>query len=403
MMIRVPSYSFALLGLLAAAFSASAPAAATELAPLPAGCQLAGKRFDLASAARAPKAVFPPTQLQVRVPVDPVVLPSGAFRYLVYELHLQNFGGLALHLAAIEVSGSHGAALKPVAQYGPGDLTPILQRVGFDSAEDGAIQPGGTVVAFLCIALGRNVQVPDQLRHRVVLADADIEGPALAINGAPLPVLGRPLVGPDWNPRNGPHAGSHHRTGLFVADGLATISRRYAIDWRKSRQGASFSGDPRDLRSYFSYGEKVLAVADGTVVVANDGMPDNIPKTDAGFELAVPLTMETIVGNAVVIDMGGGHLASYSHLQQASVQVRAGERVRRGQLIGRVGNSGDARWPHLHFQVSGKPNPMSGEGEAFVIDSYRQKSADGKWETRTGEFPWGDSEVIDFGPDASAR
>ena len=402
MTIKVSPQFFAFLGLLAAVFAAPAPATALEPAPLPAGCQLAGMRPHPAIAVTVPEAAFPPTQLQIRVPVDPALLPSGEFKFLIYELHLQNFGGRALNLEVIDVSGSSGAAQKPVVQYGAADLKPILHHVGFDSANDRAIRPGGTVVAFLCIAFGRNVQVPDQLRHRIVLADAVIDGPAVAVNRARVPVLGRPLVGTDWNPRNGPHAGSHHRTGLFVSDGLATISRRYAIDWRKSRQGTSFSGDPRDVRSYFSYGEKVLAVADGTVVFSSDGMPDNIPKTDAGFEPAVPLTMDNIAGNAVVIDVGGGHLASYSHLQAASVQVRAGERVRQGQLIGRVGNSGDARWPHLHFQVSGKPNPMAGEGEAFVIGSYRQKSAGGKWETRTEEFPWGDSEVIDFGPDASA-
>ena len=352
----------------------------------------------------SPKNTFPPTQLQIRVPVDPVPLPSGAFKYLIYELHIQNFGANGLNLAAIEVSASRGTLQQPVAQFRGAELKPILHHVGSDSTDDvRAIAPGGTVVAFLCVAFSGNAQIPDQLRHRIVLADTYVDGPAVLIKRSDLPVLGRPVVGSDWNPRNGPHLESHHRTGLFVTEGMATISRRYAIDWRKSRGGASFSGNSRDVHSYFSYGEKVLAVADGTVVFVNDGMPDNIPKTEAGFEPAVPLTMANIAGNAIVIDVGGGHLASYSHLQAASVRVKQGERVRRGQLIGRVGNSGDARWPHLHFQVSDKPNPMAGEGEAFVIDSYRQKRADGQWETRTMQFPWGDTDVIDFGLDGGTH
>lgn len=258
------------------------------------------------------------------------------------------------------------------------------------------------MVAFLCVAFDKTLPIPARLRHRIVLDGAIADGPVVDVRRTALPMLGRPLTGSGWLPRNGPHAGSHHRMGLFVADGLATISRRYAIDWHKSKQGATFSGDPRDLHAYYAYGENVLAVASGTVVAASDGMPDNIPKTEAGFATAVPMSMASIAGNAIVIALGDGQLASDSHLQAGSVRVKTGEHVKRGQMIARVGNSGDARWPHLHFQVTDRVHALMGEGSPFVIDHYLIQQPGATWEARSGEFPWGDTAVIDFGPGASA-
>ena len=91
-------------------------------------------------------------------------------------------------------------------------------------------------------------------------------------------------------------------------------------------------------------------------------------------------------------------MASYSHLQPFSLRVKTGDRVRRGQPIAQIGNSGDSRWPHLHFQVSTAINALSGEGEPFVIDRYRVKAEGKQWESRVRDFPWGDSAVVDFGP-----
>lgn len=78
------------------------------------------------------------------------------------------------------------------------------------------------------------------------------------------------------------------------------------------------------------------------------------------------------------------------------MRVKPGERVQRGQVLGRVGNSGDARLPHLHFQVSTAPDILTSEGLPFVIDQYRLKVGDKDWETQTREFPLGEA-LIDFG------
>ena len=106
--------------------------------------------------------------------------------------------------------------------------------------------------------------------------------------------------------------------------------------------------------------------------------------------------MENLAGNFITIDVGNGQYAQYMHLQPGSVRVKAGDKVRKGQLVARVGNSGDARVPHLHFQVVTGTDILDGEGVPYLIDRFRMRVGEGKWEARTREYPL-DSAVIDFG------
>ena len=379
---------------------------------LPHGCEPASYTSagapTSAPAAPAPP-VFPPIQLQVRTPLAPTLLPSAGRGYLVYELHLQNFSAGPMRLRGIQVLDADRPALAPLAELKEAQLAARLRRLtigggdgdneGDNNADLRVLGAGQGVVAFLCLAFDGKAAVPDRLRHRVLLDGTSTDGPAVGTHGTALRVLGRPLVGTGWSPDNNPSLDSHHRMGLWVADGVAQISRRYAVDWKKyDVQGKSWSGDARDVRAYHAYGKKVLAVADGTVVAAADRYPDNIPRTPAGFETAVPITLESVAGNRVVIDLGGGQYAYYAHLQPGSVRVKAGERVRRGQPLARVGNSGDAREPHLHFQLGDSPDVLASEGLPQLFDRYRTRAGDGTWVTRTQEYPMGDA-VVDFGPD----
>ena len=70
-----------------------------------------------------------------------------------------------------------------------------------------------------------------------------------------------------------------------------------------------------------------LAVADATVVVARDGFPDNVPRYEGQFHTAVPITIDTALGNRITLDLGGGQFAHYVHLQPGSVRVKSGDMV----------------------------------------------------------------------------
>lgn len=365
-------------------------ASAATAAPVPEGCALAGAPAALLPSA-APAGALLPAQLEVRTPFEPTAFPSGGRNYLIYELHLRNFAGEPLDLQGIEVIEANGAG-KPIAVFGaeplPSLLFPRAHHLSTEEADDSRqLASGEGTVAYLCLAFGPGMAVPAQLRHRVRLKQGHANGPVIGTAHTRLRTLAPPVGGGDWIAAGGPGNTSHHRVGLLVMGGNARISRRYAIDWRQTRGGATFAGDAADARAHHAYGQPVYAVADGTVVAAKDGFPDNVPRTANGFETAVPVTMETIAGNAVTLDLGDGQFALYAHLAPGSVRVKQGDRVKRGQALGRIGNSGDSREPHLHFEVTDNAELLAGEGLPYLIDRYALRTQDAGLDARVGELP----------------
>ena len=344
-----------------------------------------------------------PLQLEMRVPFEPTAFPSGPHFYVMYELHLTNFGPTPLSLSRIEVLDADAGAGQPIATFEAEQLEVMLQPLGGKTLsapkERLVISDGQSAIAFMSIAFDRNSHIPGRLLHRVSTADSAAEGTVIATNHTELQVLGPPVEGANWLAEDGPSndQDNHHRRGLIILDGRLVDSRRYAIDWKQIRDGASFSGDARDVHSYYSNEKAVLAVADGRVVTARDGLPDNIPGHGESFHPAVPITLETVAGNTITLDLGGGQFAYYMHLQPGSLRVKAGDRVRRGQVVARIGASGDAREPHLHFEVTTSSKLAAGHGVPYLIDRYRCKStSDGPMELRVHELPLGNS-LVEFG------
>lgn len=94
-----------------------------------------------------------------------------------------------------------------------------------------------------------------------------------------------------------------------------------------------------DLRA--AYGQQVPAVSGGHVAFAGE---------QGGY------------GLTVVVDHGGGLQTRYAHL--SAIDVTAGEDLAAGQVLGRVGQSGRATAPHLHFEVSQGGHPIDPEQAA---------------------------------------
>jgi hypothetical protein len=357
----------------------------------------------------APKASSFPVQLEMRVPFEPTAFPSAGRTHLTYELHLTNFAGNTLTLRRLEVCDADARPAEPIAAYEAEQLDTMLQPVGPSKSANGSsdrsqLAAGGSVVIFLWIAFDRAPHIPNKLRHRIFTTDSMVEGAVIGTHHTELRVLAPPLKGTDWLADDGPSndPDNHHRRGLIVLDGRAQISERYAIDWMQVENGVTFSGDAADKHSYYAYGEPVLAVASGRVVTARDGLLENVPRHNGTFHPAIPITLETIGGNTITLDLGGGQFAHYLHLQPGSLRVKAGDRVRRGQVLARVGNSGDAREPHLHFEVTSSPRLLGGEGLPYVIAGYRAKSVEGSWQLRTRELPLKNM-LIDWSPKVRGR
>jgi murein DD-endopeptidase MepM/ murein hydrolase activator NlpD len=139
-----------------------------------------------------------------------------------------------------------------------------------------------------------------------------------------------------------------------------------------------FRGDAKDVRSYRIYGDPVLAVADATVVAARNDLPDQPPG-----KLPDGLPIDEADGNFVILDIGGGAYALYAHLRPQSVRVIAGDRVRRGDHLGDVGNTGNSQAPHLHFQLMDAPDGLAANGLPYVFDAFAVTAVD---EAGTADF-----------------
>ena len=299
-----------------------------------------------------------PIQLSVPIPPTPFLGDDGQ-RYLVYEVHAANFGARDVLIGKLDVL--QGATT--VASYAETELNSSIIQPGSAAAADRrTLGAGRTAVIFLWIPIK---ETPASLRHRITVGETSLEGATVTPVRAPPVAIGPPLDGGDWLAANGPGKTSQHRRGFVPVEGRGYIGQRFAIDWvRLNPNGQTFTGDQKDNKSYRAYGAETLAVADAVVAATKDGIPENIPGPTSR---AVPITLETVGGNYVVLDLGGGRYAFYAHLQPGSLRVKTGDRVKRGQVIGLVGNSGNSTEPHLHFHVSDGVSPLGSEGLPYAL------------------------------------
>ncbi len=333
-------------------------------------------------------------QLHVDVPYAPTPVAAEGASHLVWELHLTNFGNSAIPLRVIEILDARDDADRSaLARFERSELNamlrPIATAADVDRAREGAadlrvVGPGQRSIAFLWLRLDQGVDPPERLRHRILIRDQWINVPAVTVLTADFAPLAAPLRGRNWLAVNGPGNSSVHRRGVFAVEGRARIAQRFAADWvMVDNQGRTLVGDPDDNSSYLAYGEAVYAVADATVVAVRDDIPENVPGLTSR---AVPVTLDTLAGNYVVLDVHDGRFVFYAHLQPGSIPVLAGDTVAAGQLIGRVGNSGNSTEPHLHFHVADGPT-LASEGLPYTFQRFELIRRDTSVETRRDELP----------------
>jgi murein DD-endopeptidase MepM/ murein hydrolase activator NlpD len=140
--------------------------------------------------------------------------------------------------------------------------------------------------------------------------------------------------------------------------GIRTNPGRYAYDFVPVNvTGAMGNGDNAQNANWIGFGMAIHAPAAGRVCAAHDGVADD--RTYDGD--TYPEHPNGVFGNYVIIDHGNGEFSQLGHMQRGSVRVRAGEQIEPGQVIGAVGASGSALFPHLHYQLTSSCD-QNGEG-----------------------------------------
>ena len=171
----------------------------------------------------------------------------------------------------------------------------------------------------------------------------------------------------EWEVSQG-HNGEHTHKGAW----------RNAWDFIiTDKNGKQFKGSGDFPEDYFCFGKAVTAPFDGTVMEVINSIPDNI---------IGDVDTKNNWGNTVILKHTDEIYSKLSHLKYHSVEVKEGDRVKQGQLLGKCGNSGRSPYPHLHFQFQPTPyiaSPtldyplghylLKGEKYTFETFSFPQK------------------------------
>jgi hypothetical protein len=304
-----------------------------------------------------------------------VAIGSDGRRHLVYELRISNTTASGLEFKSIDILDEpSGKVLASLDRDGLGKRFSIGGRRGAESADLGVGQFG---VLFLHVALDPTAPVPKAIAHRLALRLAQ-PGVDFAATVAQTPivdhppvVLGPPLIGAGYIAADGCCDTIRHVRALLAINGHFTLAQRFAIDWEQAdAENRLVKGDTKALANYTIYGREILAVADGTVVSSRNDLPEQMPGA-----LPAGMTVAEADGNFVVLDIGGSYVL-YAHMQPGSVTVKAGATVKRGDVLGKVGNTGNSQAPHLHLHVTNGPSPLVSNGIPYVFDSFKLTAID---------------------------
>lgn len=145
--------------------------------------------------------------------------------------------------------------------------------------------------------------------------------------------------------------------GMWNNGGHSGYGNQFALDVNAlTANYAAMLSDSEDLNAYATWGREVIAPGDGVVVYSRNDVPDNGPGTnpeEVFSRLQDP--MLATAGNAVVIDHGNSEYSVLMHMQKGSLRVAKGSKVKKGDIVGLIGSSGDSFGPHLHYQLQSGP------------------------------------------------
>ncbi|MEI9980776.1 MAG: M23 family metallopeptidase [Edaphobacter sp.] len=291
--------------------------------------------------------------------------------HLVYELWVTNFSSGDVVVKGVVVLGDGGV----LANLDGAAVASRLQAAGTRESA-GTLGKSSQALLFLDVALGAGAANPQRLSHRLALhvsaappgsQEMSETGGEVAVDRREVALIGPPLRGVGYISADSCCESTRHRRATLPVNGRVWVAQRFAVDWEQvDSQGRIYAGPQDKLESYAIFGRPALAVADAVVTSVVDGRPEQTPG-----KYPVNISLEEADGNCVILDLGGGRFAMYAHLQPGSIKVRVGERVKLGQEVGLVGDSGNSVVPHLHFQVMDRASSLGSNGLPYEIREFQ--------------------------------
>jgi hypothetical protein len=329
----------------------------------------------------APEASAPPSEPTDQVSailVQPiqdalVVLGSDEMEHVEYELLVVNVFSDPVTLTGVTVIGPDGEELQQVE----GDTLEAATQELFTKAASSVVAPSAAVSVDVDLILPPG-EVPARVTHRidytlpddsagaVIVDDTVVHGPEVAIDRTDATVISPPVAGDDWVVTTACCTPNVHRDLRLAIDGrrIAT-AETFAVDWARMVDDRLYEGDGSRNEQYYTFGEELYAVADGTVVAINEGVAESAPLVAQS-----PDAKTGFGGNYVIIEIDDDVYAAYEHVQADSITVAVGDTVATGDVIGKLGNTGPSLGPHLHFGLLDRPDLFAGRSLPFVIDEF---------------------------------
>jgi hypothetical protein len=342
-----------------------------------------------ASARPDEDAVLSPLAMQIADRPHPVLGADGV-NHLVYEIRIVNQSPVDVTIDRVQPRADGD-------RFGPALDGDALASMFIGSAVGSEIPAGGSAQLFMDVTYPRKADPPRRLAHGFNLTMPDQK---IAFRGVPTRVsrqealeVAPPLRGPGWVAGNGCCDETNaHRGAVLSIDGTIHVAERFAIDYvQLNENDVLFSGARDDLANYGYFGAKIHSATDGKVVRVQDGLPEQVPGS-----LPSGQTVQTAGGNFMVVKADADHYAFYAHMQPGSLRFEKGDRVREGQVLGLLGNTGNTDGPHLHFHLMDGPSPLQSNGIPFVHPRFTGEGT----VTNIGPIQEGATATID--PDALA-
>jgi hypothetical protein len=336
-------------------------------------CFMVAAVFALASGASAEQYGRPTAILASPIHEAQVVRGDDGMDHVEYELLVVSVFPEPVTLSSVTVLDPVGKELMRIE----GDALAAATQTLFAKTETPVVPASAAVSVDVDLILPPDT-APEQVKHRIaytLAADSEnalmigspqVDGAEVAINRQPAIVIKPPLAGDGWLATSGCCKPNVHRDLRIAIDGRhIETAETFAVDWARVKNGRIFDGEGKNVEQHYGFGEDVLAVADGTIVSIQDGMPDETP-----LQAMIPKTKSDFGGNHVMLEIAPNVFALYAHLHPGSLTVKVGDAVKAGAPIAKLGNTGPSTGPHLHFGLADKPDFFAGRSLPFVFDNF---------------------------------
>jgi len=329
---------------------------------------------DDEGADEAPESNGRPTALMINPIHDAqVVRGDDGMEHVEYQLLVTSVFSEPVTMASVVVLGTDGKELQRIE----GDALAATTQTLLDK-KPSAVVPASGVVAIgvdLVVAPGA---VPERVTHKItytlekdstlaaMIDVPEIDGPEVAIDRSAAITVKPPLQGDGWVATTACCTPNVHRDLRIAVDGRRIdTAETFAVDWALSKGDRLYDGGGTQNEQFYDFGADVHAVADGKVVFIQEGKPEQDPT-----KAMVPADVSDYGGNQVMMELAPNVYAWYAHLQPGSLKVQAGDEVKAGTILAKLGNTGPSLGPHLHFGLLDRPDATTGRGLPFVLEGY---------------------------------